>query len=267
MTGFNSTIGGAVEDLLRRSAAEIIRPLYGRSDPEEKGPGDWVTRADKETEAFLTERLPHLLPGSVVVGEEAAHADPAVLDRLSGEAPVWVLDPVDGTANYASGSGPFAVMAALVADRRTVAGWIYLVTTDEMVAAVRDQGATCNGDPLHVAEAAGPAISGWLPDQFLRGAGPRHQQVSRPGCAGQEYPDVVRGRYDFAPYWRTWPWDHAPGALIAAEAGAVVRRLDGREYAPDDFRTHGLILARTEEIWEQVRAWLPDDVEYRGRDS
>ena len=266
MIDLDAARGGEVEDLLRRAAAEIIQPLYGRSDPQEKGPGDWVTRADRETEAFLTEHLPVVLPGSVVVGEEAAHADPTVLDRLSGSAPVWVLDPVDGTSNYAHASGPFAAMAALVVDGVTVAGWIYLVTTDEMISAVRGQGAICNGEPLVVDPTPGPAISGWLPDQFQADAEVPHRQVSRPRCAGQEYPDVIRGRYDFAPYWRTWPWDHAPGALIAAEAGAVVRRLDGSEYSPRDYRTKGLLLARTEEIWEQVRSWLPDDVDYRGED-
>ena len=267
MTSLDRVRGGEVENLLRRAAAEIIQPLYGRSDPQEKGPGDWVTRADRETEAFLTEHLPAFLPGSVVVGEEAAHADPTVLDRLSGAAPVWVLDPVDGTSNYAHGTGPFAVMAALIVDGATVAGWIYLVTTDEMLSAYAGQGARCNGEAFLVDSAPRPGISGWLPDQFLADAKAPHRQVSRPGCAGQEYPDVVRGRYDFAPYWRTWPWDHAPGALIATEAGAIVRRLDGSEYSPVDYRTKGLLLARTQEVWDQVRACFPDAVENRGEDS
>jgi fructose-1,6-bisphosphatase/inositol monophosphatase family enzyme len=108
----------AVSQLMREAADTIVLPVFGRREaaPEEKEPGEWVTVADRAAEAFLTPRLVDLLPGSVVVGEEAAAAEPSIFGRLGFAGHVWLLDPLDGTANFANGRAPFAVMAALVQD-------------------------------------------------------------------------------------------------------------------------------------------------------
>ena len=108
-----SAVEAAVRDTV---AAEILprwRRLAQHDIAEKTGPGDLVTVADKEAERRLTEVLTALLPGSVVVGEEAVHADPGVLGRIGGAEPVWIVDPVDGTANFVAGKEEFATLVAL----------------------------------------------------------------------------------------------------------------------------------------------------------
>lgn len=75
-------------------------------------------------------------------------------------------------------------------------------------------------------------------------------------CAGTEYPAVVHGEQDFALFWRTLPWDHAPGALLVEVAGGVVRRLDGDPYRPAEVTRTGLLAARDEATWETARRIL-----------
>ncbi len=106
-----------VAEHIRETAQAEILPrfrLLRREDIREKGPGDFVTLADLEAERQLTLRLGALLPGSVVLGEEAAAQDRGRFALLAGEAPVWVIDPVDGTANFARGQPGFAVIVALI---------------------------------------------------------------------------------------------------------------------------------------------------------
>ena len=95
----------SVAAIVAEVAAEELMPRFrhlASGDVRDKGPGDPVTVADEAAERALTRRLAGLLPGSLVVGEEAASADPAVVDRLSQDNPVWIIDPVDGTTNFAA---------------------------------------------------------------------------------------------------------------------------------------------------------------------
>ncbi len=117
-----------VSDLMVTAAAEIILPRFRAlkdGEIDEKDGGEVVTIADIEAEAWLTQRLPDLVPGSTVVGEEAVFADKAVFERLSADDPVWVIDPVDGTWNFANGRSTFAVIIAYVIAGEVEAGWIY----------------------------------------------------------------------------------------------------------------------------------------------
>ncbi len=131
-----------VTALIAEIAAEEIMPRFTKlaaGDVREKAPGDLVTIADEATEHRLTPLLTQLLPGSCVLGEEGAAASPALFDRLAGDAPVWVIDPVDGTSNFAAGAGDFGVMVALVRHDAVLAGWIHDPRTGETVTA--EQGA------------------------------------------------------------------------------------------------------------------------------
>ena len=96
-----------VAELIREVAATVVLPRFrhlATDEVHQKAPGDLVTIADQESERELTRGLTALLPGSTVVGEEAAAADPGVLDRLDGRGPIWIVDPVDGTNNFAAGT-------------------------------------------------------------------------------------------------------------------------------------------------------------------
>ena len=106
--------------IVAETAASDIMPHFRQlaaRDIRDKAPGDLVTIADEAAETTLTRRLADLLPGSLVVGEEATAADPSILNRLSTDEPVWIIDPVDGTTNFAAGLPIFAVIVGLAQGR------------------------------------------------------------------------------------------------------------------------------------------------------
>src|SRR5690606_1101222 len=106
----------AVAAIVSEVAAAELLPRFRRlahGEVRDKAPGNPVTVADEAAERALTTRLIDLLPGSLVVGEEAAETDPAIVSRLAGETPVWIVDPLDGTTNFAAGLPLFAVIVGL----------------------------------------------------------------------------------------------------------------------------------------------------------
>ncbi|MBE1485310.1 fructose-1,6-bisphosphatase/inositol monophosphatase family enzyme [Plantactinospora soyae] len=255
--------------LMRRTAADAILPMFQRlndSDVTEKAPGEVVTVADRRAEELLDAGLRRLLPDSEVVGEEGVAADPTVLERLGGSAQVWLVDPLDGTANFAAGRQPFAVMVALRRAGVTELSWILDPIADTLMLAGVGAGAYRDGVAVRSAaeSIAVERLRGVVPTRFLPpdlretilAGAPRIGKIL-PGqhCAGREYPDIVAGRQHFAIFWRTLPWDHAPGALLVEEAGGVVRRLDGSAYDPADDRA-GLLVAANEQIWDAVHTAL-----------
>jgi fructose-1,6-bisphosphatase/inositol monophosphatase family enzyme len=259
----------AVPRLLRHAAEEIVLPVFrtAAAAPEEKAAGEWVTTADRAAEEWLAPRLAALVPGSVVVGEEAVSTDPALLDHLLGTADVWLLDPLDGTANFAAGEEPFAVMAALVRGGEAVAAWVLDPVSGRLVAAERGAGTWVDGSRVLAPELRTPlgAMRGAVLRRFLPPYLREHvdSEESRfaelaPGsrCAGHVYPAVVLGDLDFALFWRTLPWDHVPGALLVTEAGGRVARLDGTHYAPAEHARTGLLVARRSDAWQQIRSDL-----------
>jgi Archaeal fructose-1,6-bisphosphatase and related enzymes of inositol monophosphatase family len=242
----------AVSRLIAQVAAEEIMPRYAKlaaGDVREKGPGDLVTIADEAAEHRLTPALIQLLPCSVVVGEEAAAADPSVIDRLDGGDPVWVIDPVDGTANFAAAKGDFGVMVSLIQGGRTLAAWIYDPRTSiwqrrSWAAAPGSMACGCRyrtGPPPTPAELSGPLLGGQLRRSRRQPAG---QSAPRPGPRPEE-PSMrrggicaaCRGKMDFALFSKLMPWDHAAGVLLQARraatapistAGAISRRASMR---------------------------------------
>jgi len=256
-----------VTRLIVEAAADEVLPRFRRlaaGDIRTKsGPRDLVTAADEACEAQLTGCLGDLLPGSLVVGEEAAAADPDVLGHLSEDAPVWLIDPVDGTLNFTEGKEHFAVIVALVRDRETVAGWIHEPLTGATVAASHGDGAWEGARRLAVARAAPlaemtaalyvgpkrtPALHQRLGELKER-LGPRAFTRS----AGAEYLALARGDLHYAIFTRLLPWDHAAGNLLHAEAGGHAACLDGRRYRPEPI-DGPLLLAPDAECWRQLVA-------------
>ena len=137
------TLTASVTAIMRRAADVAINPRYRRlevHDVSEKSTDDVVTIADRESEAILAEGLAALLPEAAVVGEEAAHADPTLIRNL-GDALCWIIDPLDGTNNFAAGRPPFGVIVALAEAGETIAGWIYDPLTGRCCRAARGEGA------------------------------------------------------------------------------------------------------------------------------
>jgi fructose-1,6-bisphosphatase/inositol monophosphatase family enzyme len=258
-----------VAELIREVAAAIVLPRFRRlSDGEVKvkAPGDVVTIADHEAERALTASLSRLLPGSEVVGEEAVAADPDVLGRLGGRGAVWIVDPVDGTNNFAAGKTPFAVMVALLRDGQPAASWILDVVPDRMAIAEAGSGAYIEGVRVKTRtdDPAPEALRGTLARHYfprdLRAqvnahAGEFASVTNGHHCAGYEYPSVATDEQQFAMFWRILPWDHVPGALFVTEAGGTVRHIDGDPYRPVDF-DRGLLIAPNDDVWNTVRETL-----------
>jgi len=251
-----------VESVLRHAAEEAILPRFRRldeSDIIEKAPGDLVTVADRHSEAIITPALLKLVPGARVVGEEACAADVSLLRDLD-QGMVWLVDPIDGTANFAKGRQPFCVMVALLKQGEPVLSWIFDPVGNELCLAERGAGATINGVRVYTASQAaerplrGAVLTGFMPPEVgarVEASAAGIERLAGLFCAGAEYPAILRGERDFTIFWRSLPWDHAPGSLFLEEAGGGVRRPDGRRYdvASDGF---GLVAARTPQILEQL---------------
>lgn len=262
-----------VEALLRDVATQVVLPRYrklAQGDIFEKAPGDLVTVADRLSEEALTAGLEALLPGSRVIGEEAVAATPDLLDHVGDAGAVWLVDPIDGTANFAAGRGPFALMVALLRDGEPVASCILDPVAGTAWCAERGAGTWLDGVRVWAsAEVPGPdRLRGMLAVRYTPPAvgeritaalGSIGQALEPANCAGWEYPAVIRGERHFAFFWRTFPWDHAPGALLLRESGAVVRYLDGGDYRPAQSRL-GILAAGNPDVWHAVRSTLLADV-------
>jgi fructose-1,6-bisphosphatase/inositol monophosphatase family enzyme len=263
-----STLLDEVEDVMRAVASQVIVPRFGTlaaGDIEDKGEGDLVTVADREAEQLLSEALLDLLPGARVVGEEQTAREPALLERLD-QGDVWLIDPLDGTGNFVEGTPCFAVMAALLSRGETIAAWVLDPLREVMARAERgagawlgDQRVRTDGHASSAEQLRGSVLVKYMPQalrQHVEGRLPRISEAL-PGtrCAGAEYPAIVTGQQDFAVFWRTLPWDHAPGALFVTEAGGVAARFDGAPYRVAEERT-GLLVARNPAVWHEAQRAL-----------
>ena len=258
----------AVVALMRQVAADIVMPRFrnlAADEIEEKAADDMVTVADRLSEAALTAGLAALGPDIRVVGEEAVAADPSLVDGID-RGRVWIIDPIDGTNNYASGIATFGIMIALVEDGTTQAGWILDPVRDRLCHAVSGSGAYIDGGRVHARPTTGERPSAVIATYHLTDperealvdrAETRFTVSPMPRCAAEQYPRLVLGTNDVALFQKTLPWDHAPGSLFLREAGGVVRRPDGTDYRVGDQRP-GLIAAASPALWEQAAATLFD---------
>jgi fructose-1,6-bisphosphatase/inositol monophosphatase family enzyme len=256
-----------ISSIIREVALTEILPRFRRlnhGDVREKGPGDLVTVADEAAERQLTERLMALDPTSDVIGEEAVAADATVLGRIFDDAPVWIIDPVDGTSNFAAGKPTFGIIVAYARRGETVAGWIHDPCGDRMATAVKGQGAWLDGERMHTAPAAAPSeMTGVLSPRFFEKQVRRHLEAAATAlggtgslrCAAHEYLRLNSGASHFAVYRKIMPWDHAAGTLMHAEAGGYHAKLDGGRYAPTE-QSGGLLLAPDRESWITLRDLL-----------
>ncbi|KAA9009350.1 inositol monophosphatase family protein [Histidinibacterium aquaticum] len=257
--------------LVREVASREILPRFRRLDATEiraKGrPDDLVTAADLASEAALADGIGRVMPGAAVVGEEAVASDPSVLDRLDAPGRVVVVDPIDGTWNFAHGLATFGVILAVVEDGETVFGLLYDPVFDDWVLTRRGGGTwMCRAGEAPVRLQVGPApglgeAQGFVP-LFLFGEADRDRiaggmvRTGRAGslrCSCHEYRQLVLGGGDFALAAMLKPWDHAAGALALAEAGGVAALTDGTAYVPR-LREGHMIAATGEALRGEVAA-------------
>lgn len=263
----STALTAQVLEVIRSAATGTVLPRFRTLRAHEidaKAAGDVVTVADREAELILAEGLSRILPEAAIVGEEAAHADPALLQRL-GDALCWIIDPIDGTNNYAAGKPPFGIMVALAEAGETLAGWIYDPLSGRLCHARRGGGAFIDGERVvaRSSDASPPiaAISLVFMDQARRETmkahiAPHYTLVDIPRCAAEQYPRLVLGVNDVSIFERTLAWDHASGVLFVNEAGGKAARPDGRPYRVDEAQLPGLVGAASPTLWDDLAARL-----------
>ncbi|MDQ0320487.1 fructose-1,6-bisphosphatase/inositol monophosphatase family enzyme [Pararhizobium capsulatum DSM 1112] len=257
-------------NLLQEAAAKEILPRFrnlGSDDVRMKSEAiDLVTEADEAAERLIKARVAEFAPSAVFIGEESVAADPLLLDKLSGADLAVVVDPIDGTFNYAAGMPLFGVMASVVAKGETVAGIIYDPMGNDWVIAERGSGAwLCKADGSQERLAVSPGVplealvgcasTGFYDPQDRRtimGNMAKVRIATSYRCAAHEYRAFAGGHFHFLMYKKLMPWDHLAGALISAEAGAYIARFDGSPYTARDL-DGGLLLASDRESWELLR--------------
>ena len=255
---------------------DVVRQVLAAHDQStiavrEKSVGEPVTLVDQEIERALTTRLGSLDSSIRLVGEEATGdtAD-SLTDLINGR--VWLIDPLDGTGNYAAGSNDFGTMVALLENGETVMSWIYQPITDVMYCAQHGEGATRNGGPIQprqlrsnptdlstLSRLRGVVLTRFLPSDVRASVEKSYANFHTVGpgtkSAAIEYPLLATGELDFALFWRTLPWDHAPGALLVAETGGRVSRIDGSPYRPG-LEGQGLLVCSDRNLWPIVASAL-----------
>lgn len=223
-------------------AAGRIHLQYFRqnADVQKKGRIDLVTAADLAVEQMFRELIGERFPTHGVLGEEAAAGTQPQQSRFR-----WIIDPVDGTTNFAHGLALFCVSIALEIDGQVVLGVVYDPIADELFTAERGGGARLNGAPLRVTACAtlvDALLCTGFPysireerrrqvDVFAAFLG-EAQAVRRLGSAALDLCYVAAGRFDG--FWeeRIHPWDIAAGAIIIEEAGGTVTGMSGEVFDP-----------------------------------
>jgi myo-inositol-1(or 4)-monophosphatase len=225
-------------DLARQAGVLLLSMFEGQRDIKLKSPFELVTDADHASEALIISAIGRQYPGHAIVAEESGGA--------AGDAGyTWLIDPLDGTNNYAHGFPIFSVSLALLHDGAPLVGVVYDPTRDELFAARRGQGARCNGRRIRVSSnqtlAASLLATGFPydyatnPDNNAREFGSlagRVQGVRRPGSAALDLAYVAMGRFDAFWELRLQPWDSAAGALLVEEAGGRVTDWRAGEWNP-----------------------------------
>jgi fructose-1,6-bisphosphatase/inositol monophosphatase family enzyme len=252
-----------VEAIMRRASQTAILPHYqslARSEIISKATDDVVTIADHESEAILTAELADLLPEAGIVGEENAFADPTIFARLR-DGLCWIVDPLDGTNNFAQGKPPFGVLVALADGGETIGGWILDCLSGRFCHATRAGGAWIDAERATARPSAEEPPVAALSTVYMEAAeraqvlehiAPHYRMVDIPRCAAEQYPRLVLGENDVSVFNRTLPWDHAAGTLFLNEAGGRAARLDGTPYRVDAWERTGMIGASTPRLWDEL---------------
>jgi fructose-1,6-bisphosphatase/inositol monophosphatase family enzyme len=267
-----------IREILREAARSEILPRFWSPERvsvrEKTSHLDLVTEADVAAERRISTNLARAFPSAMVIGEEATAANPSILRHLAEAERAILVDPIDGTKNFASGLPLFGVIAAVVERGEVVAGVILDPIGDHWTVALRGKGAwTERADGTrrsHRVAASRPlgemvGLVSWI---FL--AEPLRSRVLHGmahtagaadyRCTAHHYRLLADGHYDFALFGKLMPWDHAAGWLIYNEAGGYAARFDGSAYEPHQ-TSGGLLCAPDEDSWHSLQTELLNGIQ------
>lgn len=267
---FSRTDLDRLSAILAHAAACEIMPRFRRlasGDIRAKTSAlDLVTDADEAAEWLIRDEVAKAFPAALFVGEESVERDRSLLAKIADADLAVIVDPVDGTGNFAWGLPLFGVMAAVVARGETIAGLIYDPVGRDWLKGWRAEGAWAESHSgatrdLHVAAAVPLAeltgVTSWylLPEPQRTRAAANLAKVKASfayRCAAYEYRLVADGHLHFSLHNKLMPWDHAAGVLIHGEAGGYSACLDGAPYRPT-IHTGGIISAPDRASWQALR--------------
>ncbi len=256
----------SVREAARQRIMPRFRTLEASDISTKSGPADLVTLADTEAEAQISAAVRAGWPEAVVLGEESVAADPFLRAAMGTAETCVVIDPVDGTWNFAKGLAVFGVLVAVLRQGIPVWGLLYDPVMDDWIEAAPGAGAafiTATGAvrPLATSpEVLDDRLTGYLPlglygkDDRTRIVAefPDFMRITSLRCALHEYRMVAQGHAEFClsgpvPH----PWDHAAGVLAVRAAGGVARFLDGADY--DANRVEGVLLSAGSQVaWDSL---------------
>jgi myo-inositol-1(or 4)-monophosphatase len=246
----------------RQAGAVLLEYLHRPLHIEQKSRrADLVTEADRASERVIVERLRADFPSATILGEEGGeYAALRAAPHDTHER--WIIDPLDGTTNYAHGYPLFCVSIAYERAGEIAAGVIYAPLMNELFVARRGAGARCNDRPIHVSEIAalGDAmvVTGFKPYDYetnapyFAKASHQAQAVRRDGSAALDLAYTAMGRFDGFWEFDLAPWDMAAGMLLVCEAGGTVSAIDGSSFRLDGrsiLATNGRIHAQLCELF------------------
>jgi len=231
---------GDFAESIARKAGALLMERFSRSHRiDYKGEIDLVTEADRMSEELLITEIGRRFPDHDILSEETVATE-------KGSHCRWVIDPLDGTTNYAHGFPLFCVSIAFEKDGRIVTGVVYNPVSDELFAAGRGEGAFCNGSRITVSGTTKIAESllatgfpydirtspenniNYFSEMILRARG-----IRRAGSAALDLAYTAAGRFDGFWELKLHPWDTAAGWLLVREAGGTVTDISGGSFRLD----------------------------------
>ena len=257
-------------EIVRDAAKTEILPRFRNLSEDairsKSAPDDLVTDADQGAERMMTAAIRELMPEATVIGEEAVADASANLDDIAGAELALIIDPVDGTWNFARGLNQFGVILAATSFGETIFGLLYDPLADDWIVARHGEGAWFGrpdgterrlqvSDTDRFDEMVGSTSIRLFPkaQQYqLSATFPDFQRMMAFGCACHEYRTMAFGFVDFMLTGKLMPWDHAAGLMIHREAGGYSALLDGTPYQPTIHQ--GSVLAASSRVhWERLR--------------
>lgn len=229
----------ALKQLVRDIAQTEIMPRFLHTTTQRKADGSLLTEADLATQAALTFRLPEIVPAPVL-GEEMPFAEQRQCWAKYSPQTLWIVDPIDGTTNFANGLPHFALSVALINEGRPVMAVIYNPVSQELFSATLGGGAFLNDTPLPIRPSAkrlGEAVAGVEVKRLRSGHLSTRIHTLSPvrsirsmGSSTLDWCYLASGRYDVYVHGGQMLWDYAAGALIYSEAGGQLATLEGDEF-------------------------------------
>lgn len=253
-----------ISELVVKSAREEILPRYRNVDRDYKGDGSVVTEADLAMQRKTKSALQQLWPSIAFVGEEMSEQEQRQQLSQSSDG-AWILDPLDGTSNFASTIPFYSVSLALIKDGDVQLGVVYDPTRDELFAAEKGAGAWLNGNKLHINNAPAELkktislvdfkrLDAQLAQRIVRN--PPYASQRSFGSVALDWCWIAAGRGHVYLHGKQKLWDYAAGWLILNEAGGYSSTLDGDVVFNGDLSARSAVAAADQKLFKQWCAFL-----------